>query len=58
MERPEYVKIKLEDIPQEFIDEYNLLAYAHNGWVFLKLLRAATASLKVGNWLMTSSANV
>ena len=39
MERPEYVKIKLDDIPQEFIDEYNLLAYAHNGWVFFEVIK-------------------
>ena len=31
MERPEYVKIKLTDIPQEFIDEYNLLKFEHLG---------------------------
>ena len=28
---PEYVKIKLTDIPQEFIDEYNLHNYVHEG---------------------------
>ena len=39
MERPEYVKIKLTDIPQEFINEYNLLAYAHNGWVFFEVIK-------------------
>ena len=53
-QRPEYVKIKLEDIPQEFIDEYNLLAYAHHGWVFLKLLKTVMASPRVVSWLMTS----
>ena len=30
MDRPEFVRIRLEDIPQEFIDEYNLTLYAHN----------------------------
>ena len=39
MERPEYAKIKLEDIPQELIDEYNLLAYAHNVWVFFEIIK-------------------
>jgi hypothetical protein len=39
MVRPEYVKIKLDDIPQEFIDKYNLHAYAHNGWVFLEVIK-------------------
>ena len=39
MERPEYVKIKLTDIPQEFIDEYNLLTYEYNGWVFFEVIK-------------------
>jgi hypothetical protein len=34
MERPENVKLKLTGIPQEFVDEYNLLAYEYKGWVF------------------------
>ena len=39
MEHPEYVKIKLLDIPQEFIDKYNLLAYKYNGWVFFEVIK-------------------
>jgi hypothetical protein len=31
---PEYVCIKLTDIPAKFADEYNLPAYAHNGWIY------------------------
>ena len=34
MYRPGYVKIKLTNIPQEFINEYNLLEFEHQGWVF------------------------
>ena len=34
---PKYVKIKLTDIPQEFIDEYNLHDYFHGGWVYFKI---------------------
>ena len=30
---PEYACIHLKDIPQEFIDEYNLTAYAQDGWI-------------------------
>jgi len=37
LDRPEYVKIKLTDIPQEFIDEYDLTNYAHNGWVYFSI---------------------
>ena len=39
MERPEYVKIKLSDTPQEFIDEYNLLEYEYNGWVLFEVTK-------------------
>ena len=39
MERPEYVKIKLSDIPQDFIDEYNLLECEYNGWVFFEITK-------------------
>ena len=34
MDRPEFVQIRLEEIPQEFIDEYNLTLYAHTGWIY------------------------
>lgn len=37
MERPEYVKIKPVDIPQEFIDEYNLTTRTHHGWVYFEI---------------------
>jgi hypothetical protein len=33
---PEYICIKLSTIPQEFIEEYNLLRFAHNRWVFFE----------------------
>ena len=31
MDQPEYVRIKLSYIPQEFIEEYNLVQLVHNG---------------------------
>ena len=37
LDRPEYTRIKLTNIPQEIIDEYNLNQYAHNGWIYFKL---------------------
>ena len=39
MERSEYVRIKLSDIPQEFIEEYNLSEAAQNGWIYFEILR-------------------
>ena len=35
--RPEYVKIKLLKIPQEFITEYNLNSSVHKGWVYFEI---------------------
>ena len=35
--RPEYVKIQLSKIPQEFINEYNLTSLAHKGWVYFEI---------------------
>ena len=34
LDRPEYIRIKLSDIPQDFSDEYNLHDFVDaNGWV-------------------------
>ena len=37
LEYPKDIKIKLTDIPQEFIDEYNLHDYVHGGWVYFEI---------------------
>jgi hypothetical protein len=37
LDRLEYVRIKIDVIPQEFIDEYNLMTYVHNGWVYFEI---------------------
>ena len=34
----EYVKTKLTDIPQYFIDKYNLHDYVQKGWVYFEIL--------------------
>ena len=34
---PEYVKIKLTEIPQYYIEEYNLHDYVHEGWVYFEI---------------------
>ena len=39
MEKPEYVKVKLEDISQEFIEEYHLLENERHGWVYFEIVR-------------------
>ena len=35
--RPEYVKIQLSKIPQEFITEYNLHRSVYKGWVYFEI---------------------
>ena len=35
--RPEYVRIQLSKIPQEFVNEYNLTIFAHKGWIYFEI---------------------
>ena len=37
LDRPEYARIKLSNIPEEFTFEYNLLFYARDGWVYFEI---------------------
>jgi hypothetical protein len=37
LDRPEYVRIKLADIPQEFINEYKLNKLARDSWIYFKM---------------------
>ena len=39
LDRPEYVHINISDIPQDFIDEYNLLDSVRDGWVYFEINR-------------------
>ena len=39
LDRPEYMKMKIELFPQEFIDEYDLLPKVKNGYVYIKIIR-------------------
>ena len=39
MNWPEFFRIRLEDIPQNFIDEYNLTPYANNGWIYSEIIK-------------------
>ena len=38
MDLHEYVHIKLSDISQEFIKEYNLTQLVQNGWIYFEIL--------------------
>ena len=37
LNRPEYVRIKLADIPQEFVDEYSLTTLERDGWIYFEI---------------------
>ena len=37
LDHPKYIKIILADIPQEFINDYNLTQYEHNGWIHFEV---------------------
>ena len=39
MDRSKYVRIKLSDIPQEFIDEYDLSEANQHGWIHFEIFR-------------------
>jgi hypothetical protein len=39
LDRPKYIKIKITNIPREFIDEYNLMQHIHNDWVYFEIRR-------------------
>ena len=38
MEHPDYVCIKIQNIPQEFIYEYKLSEHTYNGWVYFEIV--------------------
>jgi hypothetical protein len=37
MPDPEYVRIKIADIPAEFIEEYNLQGHNRYGWIYFEI---------------------
>jgi hypothetical protein len=39
LEHPEFVRICLDDIPQEFITKYNLAHHVRDGWVYFKIVK-------------------
>ena len=51
------MRIKLTDIPQEFIDEYNLTEYVRHGLIYFSIIRSAYGfkqSVKLSNNLLRS----
>ena len=46
--RPEYVKIQVSKIPQEFINEHNLNISADKGWVYFEIRRGCYGLPKSG----------
>ncbi len=39
LDHPKYVRIKLADIPQKFIDKYKLNEFAYDSWVYFEMRR-------------------
>ena len=39
LDRPEYVRVSLSDNPDEIFQEYNLLAYTSDGWIYFEIRR-------------------
>ena len=37
MERPKYMKIKINTLPQEIMKEYNVMEYVVNGFAYLEI---------------------
>ena len=38
LDQPEYVRIKLSNTPQDFIDEYKIMDYVRlNGWIYFEI---------------------
>ena len=39
LEEPEYVRIKLTEIPKELLGEYTILKFQRNGWIYFEIIR-------------------
>eukprot|EP00804_Cyclotella_cryptica_P010860 CCRYP_008771-RA/>CCRYP_008771-RA protein AED:0.34 eAED:0.27 QI:0/0/0/1/0/0/5/0/537 len=38
-DHPEYIRIRINDIPQEFISTYNLTHHVQDGWVYFQIIK-------------------
>ena len=48
LDRPEYARINLKDIPEDFIAEYNLTAYSRYGWVYFRICKGVYGLIQAG----------
>jgi hypothetical protein len=48
LDRPEYIRIKLADIPQEFIHKYKLNKIARDSWIYFEICRGMYGLLQAG----------
>jgi hypothetical protein len=48
LDRPEYVRIHISQIPNEFIEEYNLHQYVHDGWVYFEITKGVYGLKQAG----------
>ena len=49
MHRYEYMKIALDLVPNEIIAQYNLRAFASNGWVYLEIRKVMSGLKEAGH---------
>ena len=55
LDRKEYAHIKIDVIPQEFINKYRLMNFVHNGWVYFEIsngMYGLKQDRKLGNDLL------
>eukprot|EP00804_Cyclotella_cryptica_P015404 CCRYP_008022-RA/>CCRYP_008022-RA protein AED:0.38 eAED:0.38 QI:0/-1/0/1/-1/1/1/0/222 len=48
LDRPEYARIKLSDIPDDFVQEYSLHDFAHNGYVYFEVSKGVYGLKQAG----------
>ena len=48
LERPEYMRLPIAEIPQVIIDEYNLLPLVHDGWVYIEIRKGMPGLKQAG----------
>jgi hypothetical protein len=48
MPKPEYICIKISDIPQDFIDKFKLKGLDHDGWIYFKICQGCYGLPRAG----------
>jgi hypothetical protein len=48
LDRPDYMRLALNIVPQEIIDKYNLLDKANNGYVYIRIDKGVYGLLQAG----------